>query len=153
MRPRHIRRATCAAVLTLLAALAAAGPASPDPGGAQVVKVDECQQFEDGSLFCTDTLSVFAGAGTPSGNFNSVQHVRFDNSFTSPDCNTRDQGSSRNHLLTKDGTDDEFHFAFKVHSTFDCAGFTRDCVTTLHFHRVNGVIQFNRDETVCREPL
>jgi hypothetical protein len=99
-----------------------------------------------------DSHSVFSFTETPSCNISLKQHVRFDNSFTGPDCNSRDQGKSRNHLLIKDGTDHEFHFAFKIHSTFDCAGNTFDCVTTLHFHRVNSEIQFNREETVCSNP-
>ena len=151
MRSSRMRRATAAAVLTV-AALAVASPASADPGGAEVVKVHECQVFGD-ATFCTDSHSVLSFTETPSGNISLKQHIRFDNSFTSPGCNSRDQGESRNHLLIKDATDHEFHFAFKIHSTFDCAGTTSDCVTSLHFHRVNGQIQFDRQETVCTDPI
>jgi hypothetical protein len=146
----RIRRATAAVMLTL-GALAVAGPASADPGGAEVIKAHGCELSGDGT-FCTDSLSVFSFTDTPSGAISLKQHSRFDNSFTSQGCNSRDQGESRNHLLIKDVTDHEFHFAFKIHSTFDCAGNTFDCVTTLHFHRINSEIQFNREETVCTDP-
>jgi hypothetical protein len=140
-------------VLAVLTAVAAAAPASAGPGnGAEVVKASQCETFGDGTTFCSESHSVFQGVATPSGG-SLVQHIRFSNSFTGPGCTDTSQGFSRNHLLSKDGTDKEFHFAFQNHSTFDCAGVTVECITTLSYHFANSVIQFTREETVCTDPL
>lgn len=88
MRSSGMCRATAVAV-AIVAALAFASPAAADPGGAEVVKAQGCEVFGD-ATFCTDSLSVFTFTESPSGNISLVQHVRFDNSFTSPDCNSRD---------------------------------------------------------------
>lgn len=153
MRIRQCHRLTLATVITAITALTAAAPAPGDPGGAEVVHAPrQCTPSGDG-IFCTESHSVFQFVTNPAGNINIVQHVRFDNSFTSPQCSFSDQGSSRNHLLINDGQDQEFHFAFQIHSRFDCNGVTTDCVTTLHFHRANGQTQFTREETVCSDPL
>jgi hypothetical protein len=151
-RPPHGNMLTV--VLAVLAAFAAAAPASGEAdNGAEVIRASQCESFEDGTTFCSESHSVFQGLVNASGNGNIVQHIRFDNSFTGPGCNDTSQGFSRNHLLSKEGTTEEFHFAFKNHSTFDCAGVTVDCITTLSFHFANDVIQFTRDETVCTDPF
>jgi hypothetical protein len=151
--PRFPHRTILTIVLAVLAIIAAPAPASAEPGsGAEVVHSSQCQTFDDGTTFCSQSHSVFQGIGTPSGNGSLVQLIRFENSVTAPGCSDTSQGFSRNHLLSKDGTDQEFHFAFTNHSTFDCDGVTVDCITTLSFHLSNGVIQFVREETVCTDP-
>jgi hypothetical protein len=153
-RSRAPDRKMLTVVLAILAAVAAATPASGESSNrAEVVHASQCETFDDGTTFCSESHSVLQGLTNPSGNGNIVQHIRFDNSFTGPGCTDTSQGFSRNHLLSKEGTTEEFHFAFKNHSTFDCAGVTRDCVTTLSFHFANDVIQFTREETVCTDPF
>jgi hypothetical protein len=150
--PRFPHRTILTIVLAVLAIIAAPAPASAEPGGAEVVHINQCQFFDDGSTFCSNSRSVFQASGTPSGNTSLLQLIHFENTFTAPGCSDTSQGFSRNHLLSKDGTDQEFHFAFANHSTFDCDGVTIDCITTTSFHFSNGVIQFVREETVCTDP-
>jgi hypothetical protein len=151
MWSRRRRRTSLAVVLTALVALALVGPSSALAQAAQVEKIAQCSEQEGGAVFCTKSMSVSQGVVTPSGKASILQHVRFDNSFTAPGCVTRDLGSSRNHLLIDDdGQNQEFHFAFQIHSTFDCLGTSTDCTTRLHFHFANGAIQFTREETFCQ---
>jgi hypothetical protein len=150
MWSRRRRRTTLAVVLTVLIALALGGASPALAQSAEVEKISECSE-QDGAVFCTESLVVLQGVVTPSGQASIVQHIRFDNSFTAPECSSRDVGDSRVHLLIDDeGQNQEFHFAFQGRSTFTCAGLpSRDCITDLHFHFANGVIQFTREETVC----
>ncbi len=153
----RIRRLMVAATLTLLAALAAASPASAEPGnGADVVNESDCVTRYSGTL-CYDVNYVQNSTETPSGNLSYVMNGRTSYELTGSGpmagCNNSSSSDFKYHTLLKDGTLHEQGNRSGGEFSIDCNGFTIDsCTYNYHFHYANGKVQFYRPELGCGRP-
>ena len=151
----RIRRPMVAATLTLLAALAAASPASAAPGnGADVENVSDCVTEYYGTL-CYDYRYVENGTETPSGNFSYVFNGRSSYEFTGSGplagCNRSFSDDSRQHVLVKDETLHELGTGNGYEFSGECFG-ASNCTYKNRFHYANGEVQFSRPEFECTQP-
>jgi phage tail protein X len=142
----RIRRLMVAATLTLLAALAAASPASADPGN--VFRDSDCVTFPDYGTVCYDIRQVANLTETPSGNVSAMEHFRTRQEFTGSGplagCNYSSNQAFDYHNLYKDGTLHELGSRAGTGAHIECQGNNYECTSTYYFHEANGRVQFTR---------
>ncbi len=148
----RIRRPMVAATLTLLAALAAASPASAAPGnGAHVVNESDCIYPEGPYVYgtiCGDLRYVQNLTETPSGNLSGVQNLRNRYKFTGsgPMAGCSYSGSQYINFHFLDGPILEESSRLVGEFSFDCQGTSYECTVESHFHYANGEVQFARHQ-------
>ena len=153
-----LSRAARAAVAAPLAfaVLALAGPASADPGGAQVLHFKQCFPFSEGDiLFCQQGQVVSNTTVTPSGNISVIGHLQSRLSFEGTNCATSNTLRQNFHELLQGGPDPvQRSFQRREKFTVDCPPIFGDlrqsCEFVAHFQVANGQVVFERPgEFIC----
>jgi hypothetical protein len=139
-------------LLTVLAALAAAGTAAAAPGGADVVSLESCQTTPFATV-CTSVRATTNVTTTPSGKVvyvtNGTSERRmtfvFGGSFTSTEAI---------HLVTlqKDGETHASSHRLAETTSYRSGTFALDCIGGFSLHYANGSTQFSDYSYECTTP-
>ena len=150
-------RSVRALLVCALPALALASSASAAPSdGAQVTITRQCDVIEFGTV-CIDDHVVSNFVSTPSGTMVIVGNTRFDVTFTaaagSGVCSFEQSGQEQFRAVFgphANVSSDLFRQEFRSPTGCD-SGPIIVCESVMHFHQVNGVLQFQRASSECTE--
>jgi len=152
MRTRLLFTSSVSAMALVLVLTGSASAASSN--GAQVSTIKQCDTNEYGTACFSDHM-VSNFVSTPAGNTVVVGSTRFDIEFagTGGACSFQQSGRINYHTVVGpriSASGDLYRQEFRFSTTCDDTNFVV-CETMMHYHQVNGVIQFQRSTAVCTD--